>query len=60
KKALGIPNEMRLITLVNVGKWSKEINPDLSDYQKLGEKNRPPRKNLEEFVFIDKYNQKFK
>ncbi len=58
KDALGIPNEMRLITLVNVGKRSEEINPVLSDLMKLGEKNRPPRKKIEEFVFIDKFNQK--
>lgn len=56
KKILGIPEEMRLITLVNIGKLSKEINPVLSEAMKLGEKSRPPRKLLEEFIFINKYN----
>lgn len=57
KKILEIPDEMLLITIVIVGKHSKEINPVLSDLQKLGEKNRPPRKKIEEFVYIDKYGQ---
>jgi len=55
KKILGIPEEMRLITLVNIGKLSKEINPVLSEPMKLGEKSRPPRKSLEKFIFINKY-----
>ena len=50
---------MRLITLVNVGKHSKEVNPVLSDNMKLGEKQRPPRKTLGEFTFIDRFNNKF-
>ena len=55
KKILNIPDEMRLITLINVGKRSMEVNPVLSDSMKLGEKQRPPRKPLEEFAFINKY-----
>ncbi len=58
KQILDIPEEMRLITLVNVGKHSREINPDLSDNMKLGEKQRPPRKILSEFAFLDRYNNK--
>jgi len=56
KEILGIPEDMRLITLVVVGKHSKEINPVLSDPMKLGEKNRPPRKRIEDFTFINIYN----
>ncbi len=56
KKILGIPEDMRLITLVIVGKHSKEINPVLSDPMKLGEKNRPPRKKIEDFTFINRYS----
>ncbi|MFX1391681.1 MAG: nitroreductase family protein, partial [Promethearchaeota archaeon] len=59
KEILQIPKEMRLITLVIIGKHSKEINPVLSDAMKLGEKQRPPRKNLEEFIFIDNYGNNF-
>lgn len=59
KEILEIPDEMRLITLVIIGKHSKDVNPVLSDAMKLGEKQRPPRKQLEDFVFINSYNNKF-
>ena len=59
KEILKIPNEMRLITLVIIGKHSKDINPILSDAMKLGEKQRPPRRKLEDLVFINNYNNKF-
>jgi len=55
KRILGIPENMRLITLVNIGKKSDEINPNLSENMKLGEKQRPPRKNLAEFTYINRY-----
>lgn len=60
KEILKIPNEMRLITLVIIGKHSKEINPVLSETMKLGEKQRPPRKALDEFVFINNYSDSSK
>ncbi|MFX0023062.1 MAG: nitroreductase family protein [Candidatus Hermodarchaeota archaeon] len=60
KNILKIPNEMRLITLVIIGKHSKEINPVLSESMKLGEKQRPPRKDLEEFVYLENYDKKIK
>ncbi len=56
QKALGIPEEYLVVTLVNVGKHSEEINPDLSDNMKLGEKQRPPRKKIESFIHIDAYS----
>ncbi|MFX1277403.1 MAG: nitroreductase family protein [Promethearchaeota archaeon] len=59
KEILNIPNEMRLITLVNVGKHSNEVNPVLSDNMKLGEKQRPPRKPLDEFAYLDRYENSF-
>ena len=55
KEILKIPVEMRLITLVIIGKHSSVINPVLSEPMKLGEKQRPPRKNLDEFVYINEY-----
>ncbi|MHA2392351.1 MAG: nitroreductase family protein [Promethearchaeota archaeon] len=58
KKILGIPDEMRLITLVIIGKHSKEVNPVLSEIMKLGEKQRPPRKQLEEFIFLNEFGNK--
>ncbi|MGV9173043.1 MAG: nitroreductase family protein [Promethearchaeia archaeon] len=60
KDILDVPPEKRLITFVNIGKHSEEINPVLSEDMKLGEKQRPPRKSLEEFVFRNKYKTKFK
>jgi nitroreductase len=56
KGILKIPEEMRLITLIIVGKHSKEINPVLSEPMKLGEKQRPPRKVLEDFMHLENYN----
>ena len=38
KALLKIPNEMTLITLIIIGKHSKEKNPILSESMKLGEK----------------------
>jgi len=55
KEIIKIPNEYQLITLIIIGKHSKEINPVLSEPMKLGEKNRPPRKSIEEFTFMNKY-----
>ncbi|MFX0027979.1 MAG: nitroreductase family protein [Candidatus Hermodarchaeota archaeon] len=60
KEILEIPEEMRLITLIIIGKHSNEINPVLSDAMKLGEKQRPPRKSIEDFIFIDSYKNKFR
>jgi len=57
KDILGIPNAMRLITLIIIGKHSKEVNPVLSESMKLGEKQRPPRKAIEDFIYIDKYKE---
>ena len=57
KEILKIPDEMRLITLVIIGKHSKEINPILSDAMKLGEKQRPSRKSLDKFVHIKEYTK---
>jgi nitroreductase len=60
KEILGIPDNMRLITLVIIGKHSKDINPVLSDAMKQGENQRPSRKSLEDFIFLNYYNNKFK
>ena len=55
KQLLKIPENMKLITFINIGKKSDIVNPELSELQKLGEKQRPPRKNLSKFVFINQY-----
>ncbi len=57
KEILEIPEEMRLITFVVIGKHSDTINPVLTESMKLGEKQRPPRKDFEEFVYLDNYGK---
>lgn len=52
KEILEIPEDMTVITLVNVGKHSETITDFLSDKQASVEKNRPPRKSLEELISI--------
>ncbi|MBN1898788.1 MAG: nitroreductase family protein [Spirochaetes bacterium] len=58
KKILNIPEDMTVVTLVIVGKHSSEINQLLSEDQKKNERERPPRKPLGEFAFINKYLKK--
>lgn len=57
KEILGIPKKMRLITLIVVGKHSDIINPVLSESMKLGEKQRPPRKSIDEFIYFNRFNE---
>lgn len=59
KEILGIPKKMRLITLVVIGKHTETINPVLSDSMKLGEKQRPPRKSVNEFIYINNVEEPF-
>ena len=58
KRILEIPEDLRLIALIAVGKRSKEVNPELSDLMKLGEKERPPRIPFKRFAYLDKYKEK--
>lgn len=55
KKALNIPEDMKVITLIIVGKHSEEISPILSEEQRKNELHRPERLHLEKFAFIDLY-----
>jgi nitroreductase len=52
---LGIPEEYKVITLIIVGKRADKVSPILSEKQTASEKRRPRRKNLSEFVFIDRF-----
>jgi len=58
KEILGIPDEYKVITLINVGKKSDKISPALSEKQIEWEKDRPERKRLEEFVFKNRFSFK--
>jgi nitroreductase len=53
KQILGIPEDMQVITLVNVGKHSETIGPLLTEKQAESEKERPERLPLEKFAFIN-------
>jgi len=55
KEILNIPPEMKLITLIIVGKHSDEIKSELSEQQAEIEKERPPRKSFDEFAWIDEF-----
>lgn len=57
KAAVGIPDDMRLITLVIVGRHSNTISPLLTEEQAEIEKARPERKPLGEIAFTDGYHE---
>jgi nitroreductase len=57
KETLDIPKNMRLITLVNVGKHSATVSPVLSEKQKLGEKQRPERLSFAKFAYTNRYQE---
>jgi len=57
KAALGIPDEMRLIALVIVGKHSSTVSPLLTDEQAEIEGARPERKPLGEIAFMEGYHE---
>ena len=57
KEILGIPEEMKVITLVIVGKHAETISSLLSDKQAESEKNRPERLLLEEFAYVNGFNR---
>ncbi len=54
KEVLNIPEEMKLITLIAVGKQSDDLN-SLGDKHKEAENKRSTRKEFEEFSYIDSY-----
>ena len=58
RAVLGIPEDIDVITLVIVGKHSDKIDPVLSEKQIQDEKERPKRKAIDEFVYINRYTQK--
>jgi nitroreductase len=54
KPMLGIPENMRLLTLGIVGKHATVPNPILSDKQLHDETERPARLPLERLAFVDR------
>lgn len=57
KEILGIPADMKVITLLNVGKHSEEIKPILTEKQKGIEKIRPERLPLKIFAYMNQYKE---
>jgi nitroreductase len=55
QEILNIPEDMKVISLLAVGKQVDEIDPDLSAEQKEAERERPERLELEEFVYHNNY-----
>lgn len=55
KHTLNIPDEMQIITLVNVGKHSDILRETLTEKQKETEKIRPARLPLDKFAYVDRY-----
>jgi nitroreductase len=55
KEVLGIPEEMQVITLINVGRHAEKVYDYLSDDQKESELVRPERLPFEGFAYIDRY-----
>ena len=53
KEAIGMGDDMKLITLVIVGARSGTVSPVLSDGQKKSEASRPARKGFEEIAFLN-------
>ncbi len=56
REILEIPEDVEVITLVNVGKHSQSIHSVLSDDQVKAEKIRPKRFPIEKFVSHNKYS----
>lgn len=58
REILGIPDDLEVITLINVGKHAAIIHPVLSEKQAAIENKRPERFPLEKFVFLNRYSDK--
>jgi nitroreductase len=57
REILGIPDEYQVITLIIVGRHAEALDPSLSENQRAKEKNRPIRKPMEEFVYLNRFTQ---
>jgi nitroreductase len=58
REILGIPDDIDVIALVIVGKHSDKIDTVLSEKQVEAEKERPERKKIDDFVYINRYIEK--
>ena len=58
KEILNIPSEMKLITVIGIGKHNEDYENLLEEHQLEHERNRPERMKLEEFLYHNKYEVK--
>ena len=58
REILSIPDDIDVIALVIVGKHTENIDPVLSEKQVEAEKERPARKEIDEFVYMNRYIEK--
>ena len=58
REILNIPDELDVITLVIVGKKSQKVFDILSDKQKENEIERPKRKKIYDFIYLNKYQNR--
>jgi len=52
---LDIPDDMQVITLVNVGVHADTLHEKLTEQQKQVERVRPERLPFEKYAYIDRY-----
>lgn len=55
REILGIPDDIEVLTLVNVGKHAQVVHSTLTEKQQSTELKRPDRYPLEKFVFLNHY-----
>jgi nitroreductase len=55
REVLGIPDDVDVVTLVNVGRHADAVSPALSEDQVKAEKERPERLPLEDIMFLNRY-----
>ena len=56
KEVLKIPKDMDLITVIAIGKWNENYKEALEEHQWKHEENRPERKDLSEYVYLNTYS----
>jgi nitroreductase len=55
KKVLNIPDFFNVITLIAVGKRKVDVDPDLAEKHVQQELQRPPRREIDQFIFLNRY-----
>lgn len=55
KKVLSIPNPMRVITLIIIGKKAPQVDKNLTELMVATEFNKPVRLKIKEFAYLNKY-----